>query len=130
MANDVYGTVFRNAGATFLARIANDNGTFLKASEIESLVYTIYVLDNQRPDFRESIFGHQRIFIIPDAVFSETLQTGDIWKADSIGYNFRHTISTNQADPFPESGRNYLVEYRISPKNSESFLVRFRVNSI
>ncbi len=119
---DIYVTAFKGGTARLCARVYLD-GADIQRADVSSIAYSIYLLDDQDPDSRTAVTGHSAVSLtINDVIFDE-LQTD----AQASDYNFRHTppISTNPA--FAIAGRNYLVEYTITPTSGEKVLVRFRV---
>ncbi|MDO4557475.1 MAG: hypothetical protein Q4C47_00720 [Planctomycetia bacterium] len=129
-AKDIYGTVFRGETATFLARVTNESGVPLTQSDIRSIRYTVYSIDEQRPGHEVVVSGHMDITVPIITSISDTLQTGEIWTVDNTGYNFRHTPSDSESEIFPVSNHTYLVEYQIVPTTGLPVTVRFRVQSI
>ncbi|MDD3468814.1 MAG: hypothetical protein PHE53_02400 [Thermoguttaceae bacterium] len=129
-AHDILGTVFKQASAVFMARIADEKEMVLVSSQIASIRYSVYELDAQRPDFRAVVSGHASNMVDISSTFFDTLQTDGAWKSDAVGYNFRHTLPTSESEPFSAAGRNYLVEYQIRSQMGILFMVRFRVNAI
>ena len=127
-ALDIHGEAFKNGTVTLLARVVGEDADPITTADVNSIQYSIYLLDDQNPDDRTAVEGHADVTLtIADVVF-DSLQTDSIWTADATGYNFRHTpdISANQA--FAVAGRRYLVEYRIAPALGQMIIVRFRIN--
>lgn len=129
-AKEIYGTVFSNCTATFLARIVDESGISLTISDINSVNYTIYLLDDQTPTTRTAVTGHEQISLQVSSVMFNTLQTNRIWSMDTTGYNFRHTLDTDNSIAFPIPNRYYLIVYQIVPANGVPINIHFRVNAI
>jgi len=124
---DTYCTVAKNGTATLLARVVGADGANIAQADISSITYAVWLLDEQDADSRTAVTGHgSTALVVADVVFN-TLQTDAIWTKDSTGYNFAHTvpISVNQA--FTIAGREYLVEYRLTPASGEVIVLRFRI---
>ncbi|MEN6458593.1 MAG: hypothetical protein ABFC63_06650 [Thermoguttaceae bacterium] len=129
-AIDIHGTAFKNGSLTLLARIVDDNGANLTLAAANSVRYSVYLLDDQDPDVRTAVEGHDNVGLtIADVLFS-SLQTGSIWTVDTTGYNFRHVLDVSSHPAFTLAGRRYLVEYRVMPVVGQVILVRFRINVI
>ncbi len=127
---DIHGSAFKNGSATLLARIVGAAAANIVQADLSAVHYTVYLLDDQDPDSRTPIAGHTNVALtIADVVF-DTLQTGSIWTVDATGYNFCHVLDVSTHQAFAVAGRRYLVEYRLTPKNGQTILVRFRVNVI
>jgi hypothetical protein len=132
LAADTHSTVFKNGTSTNMARVVGADGTNVAQADITSGVYSIYLLDDQDADSRTAVTGHAAVALVVADVIFDTLQDDALWTIDSTGYNFRHTpiISSNEA--FAVAGRNYLVEYTLTPAaaGSQVILVRFRGRAI
>ena len=129
-AKEIYGTVFSNCTATFLARIVDESGIPLTISDIHSVKYTIFLLDDQNPVARTAVVGHEQITLQVSSVMFNTLQTNNIWSIDTAGYNFRHAPDTDNSESFPIPHRNYLIIYQIVPFEGASIHIHFHVNAI
>ena len=129
-ASDIYGTAFKNGSVTFLARIVGQDGANVLPSDIATVRYTVYLLDDQDADSRTAVAGHTNVSLgIADVLFN-ALQTDPIWTVDAIGYNFRHVLDVSAHPTFTIAGRRYLIEYQLMPLTGQKILVRFRINVI
>lgn len=129
-AEDVHGAVFKNGTITNLARVVGADGTNITQSDIDSGVYSIYLLNDQDADSRTAVTNHSAVALtIADVIF-DTLQTDSIWTKDDTGYNFKHVIDVSSDVAFAIAGRRYLVEYTLTPNSGQVITVRFRLNSI
>jgi len=129
-AVDIYGTAFKNGSVTFLARIVGPDGANVLPSDIATVQYTAYLLDEQDADSRTAVAGHGNVSLrVGDVIFA-TLQTDPLWTVDAIGYNFRHVLDVSAHPAFTIGGRRYLVEYQLTPATGQKILVRFRINVI
>ena len=129
-AIDIYGTAFKNGSVTFLARIVGQSGGNVLQTDLNTVKYAVYLLDDQNSDSRTAVAGHTDVTLpVADVVFN-TLQTDAIWTVDTIGYNFRHVLDVSAHQAFTVAGRRYLVEYRLTPVVGQVIVVRFRVNAI
>ena len=129
-ATDIHGTVFKNGSATLLARIVGAGGTNIAQADIGSVVYSLFLLDDQDPDVRAAIAGHDNVALNVAAVVFNALQTDPIWTTDAVGYNFRHVLDVSAHPAFTVAGRRYLIEYRLTPVVGQVIVVRFRVHVI
>lgn len=127
---DVYGTVAKNGTATLLGRVVDSTNTALTQSAISSITYSIYLLDDQNPDTRTAVANHSAVALTVASVIFNTLQTDSVWSKDSTGYNFKHTIPIATYVAFAIAGRNYLVEYTITPVTGQKIILRFRLAAI
>ncbi|MGD9127357.1 MAG: hypothetical protein PVH19_08260 [Planctomycetia bacterium] len=131
MALDIYGTVFKQGTVTCMARVVGDDVTPITAVDISAASCSIWLLDTGDVDSRTAVTGHQNATLTPGDVIFATLQTeDDRWTIDSIGYNFLHTIDVSTDDAFTQAGRDYLVEYRLTPVSGQVILLRFRFHAI
>ncbi len=130
MSNDTYGTVEKGGTVTCLARIVGDAATVISQATISTATYSVFLLDDDDPDSRTVVSGHDGASLTVSAIIFNTLQTDARWTVDSTGYNFRHTIDVSSNNAFAVAGRNYLVEYLLMPASGQVIIVRFRLNCI
>ena len=129
-AIDIHGSAFKNGSATLLARIVGPDGANILQSDVNTIEYTVYLLDDQDPDSRTPVAGHTDVALTVADVIFNTLQTDAIWTVDATGYNFRHVLDVSSNQAFAVAGRRYLVEYQLTPAVGQMILVRFRINVI
>jgi hypothetical protein len=129
-ARNIEGSAFKNGSATLMARVVGANGANILGSEVAAIHYSIYLLDDQDPDRRVTVAGHDDVALTPGAVVFDSLRTDALWTIDSVGYNFCHILDVSAYPAFSIAGRRYLVEYRIAPNAGQIILVRFRINVI
>jgi hypothetical protein len=124
-SEDIYVTAFKNGTERLTARVFLDGADITQAA-VTSIAYSVYLLDANNPDSRTAVTGHSAVSLTKTDVVFDTIQTD----SQSSNYNFRHTppISTHEA--FATAGRNYLVEYTITPVTGQKVIVRFRVSVI
>ena len=129
-AIDIHGTAFKNGAATLLARIVGATGANVVQADINTVNYSVYLLDDQNPDDRTPVAEHTDVSLTVADVIFNTLQTDALWTVDATGYNFRHTLDVSIHPAFAVAGRRYLVEYELTPAVGQIILVRFRINVI
>jgi hypothetical protein len=135
-AADIYGTAFKNGSVTLMARVLGYAGTPVHQADIATAVYSIYSLDEDEPDLRTPVPGHQNVSLTPDAVVLDQLASGPPWDlaSDPAGYNFLHTPDVSQYPAFPVAGVSCLIEYRLivngGAEAGQPIIVRFRINVI
>ena len=129
-AMDIHGTAFKNGSVTLLARIVGAGGANVLQADINTVKYTVYLLDDQNPDSRTAVSEHANVTLAVADVIFNTLQTDAIWTVDTTGYNFRHVLDVSAHQAFTVAGRRYLVEYQLTPAVGQIILVRFRINVI
>ena len=129
-AIDIHGTAFKNGSVTLLARVVGAGGENVLPADINTVKYSVYLLDDQNADSRTAVAGHANATLtVADVIFS-TLQTDPMWTVDTTGYNFRHGLDVSAHPAFAVAGRRYLVEYQLTPTVGQMILVRFRINVI
>ena len=129
-AQDVHGIVFKNGTATCLARVVGADAANITQSDIDTVTYSIYMLNDQNADTRADVTGHTAVeLVVADTIF-DTLQTDDIWTVDDTGYNFKHEIDISENEAFAIAGREYLIEFSLTPTTGQLILVRFRTGAI
>ncbi len=129
-AIDIHGTAFKNGSVTLLARIVGAGGANVIQADINTIKYSVYLLDDQNPDNRTAVTEHTNVTLaVADVVFN-SLQTDAMWTVDTTGYNFRHVLDVSAHQAFGVAGRRYLIEYQLTPAIGQMILVRFRMNVI
>ena len=129
-ARNIDGSAFRNGSAILMARIVGAGGANIVRADITSAQYTISLLDDQDPDQRTAIAGHEDVALTVSDILYDSLQTDVLWTVDATGYNFRHVLDVSVHPAFSIAGRRYLVEYRLTPALGQVVIVRFRINVI
>jgi hypothetical protein len=129
-ASDIHGTAFKNGSVTLLARIVGAQGANVMPADINTVKYTVFLLDDQNSDNRTAVAEHANVSLSVTEVLFATLQTDAMWTVDTIGYNFRHVLDVSVHPAFAIAGRRYLVEYQLTPAAGQMILVRFRINVI
>lgn len=127
---DIGGNVFKNASATFLARVLDANGNPLAPSSINSASVTVTALDSSNPNNETAITGFTAVTLTPSAILFASLQIGGLWDADSIGYNFAHTLDVSSGQAFATAGLFYRVLYLLNPISGQPIPLRFRVKAV
>ena len=129
-AQDVHGIVFKNGTATCLARVVGADAANITQSDIDTITYSVYMLNDQNADTRADVTGHTAVaLVVADTIF-DTLQTDAIWTEDDTGYNFKHEIDISENEAFAIAGREYLIEFSLTPGTGQLILVRFRTGAI
>lgn len=121
--NDIYTTAHKNGTRRLDARVRNWDGDDILQADISSIAYTAYLLDASNPDARTAITGHSAVSLTVADVIFDTLQTDEY----SSNFNFSHTPPIGTTNLFTIAGRDYLIEYTITPTSGEKIIVRFRV---
>lgn len=78
-------------------------------ADVDEIIYSVRDLDDPDPVTgvpRESVGGS---LTVANVIF-DTLQTGDIWDTDGIGYNFLHTLPLAAID---HDSHRFLAEYSV-----------------
>ena len=129
-ANDIQGTVFANATATFLARVEDSSGANLQQADVTAITYTVSAVGPDESAPPTTILGHENLTLDKTAVIQDTLQADSTWSVDATGYSFRHEIDVSSFEAFPQSGVVYQVRYEITPTTGQKIVFRFRVRCI
>ncbi|MBU4273199.1 MAG: hypothetical protein KKA28_15170 [Planctomycetes bacterium] len=129
-ALDIHGAAFKNGTVTLLARVVGDDADPVTIADINSIEYTVYLLNDQNPDNRTAVEGHTEVTLTVSDVLFNSLQTDSLWTVDATGYNFRHVLDVSEHQAFAVAGRRYLVEYQLTPAVGQVIVVRFRINVI
>lgn len=122
------GRALTNGSALFLGRIAHSDGRPVVPSEIDTVFYTIFRLDDSDASVRIPIEGHTETEIDPEEILLSETILDENWVFDEEGYNFRYALDDSSFSPFPVSGRNYLVSFELKPGDSSPKIrVQYRV---
>ena len=109
-----------------MARIVDINGSPIKQSDVDSITYTIYLLNEGEPEWRLSRGDQTEVELnVSDVLFNQ-LQKNPHWTEDDKGFNFCWTLDVSSANAFVLAGRHYLVEIKLVAKGVP-FLVRYRL---
>lgn len=119
---DIYATAFKNGAVTLYARVYK-NGADIHRADLSTIVYSVYLLDGGDPDERTAVEGRTNVSLAVSGVIFDTLQS-DLEASD---YNFKHTVPVGTTPAFTIAGRDYLVEYILTPTAGEIIIVRFRI---
>ena len=120
---DIHTTAFKNGTVRLCARVYKD-GADIHRADVATIVYSVFLLDDQDPDARTAVTGHSAVSLAVADVIFDTLQSD----SQASDYNFRHVIPIGVHPAFTIAGRNYLVEYTITPVAGEKIILRFRVH--
>lgn len=129
-ASDIHGVVFKNGSATLLARVVGADGTHITQAQIDSAVYTVYLLEDDDPDAATPVTGHTDVAVDVASLIYNTLQNDDLWDVDDTGYNFKHVLDVSTDQAFATAGRSYRIVFQLSPTSGQAIIVRFRVHAI
>jgi hypothetical protein len=130
LAKDIFGTAFKNGSAVLMARIVDAAGANVQQAGIAAIEYSIYELDPCRPDNLVAVAGHDGVTLTVANVIFNALQTGGLWTADEVGYNFRHEIDVTSSEAFPKAGAQYQIRYELTPTSGQKSIVRFQLRVI
>ena len=111
-----------------MARIVDINGSPIKQSDVDSISYSVYLLNEGKPESRTvNPFHNNNELNVSDVLFNQ-LQKNPHWTEDDKGFNFFWTmpIPGRHPSPFTLAGRHYLVEIKLVAKGVP-FLVRYRL---
>jgi hypothetical protein len=129
-ALEIHGTVFKNGSAVLLARVVGADGSPLIISDVSAAQYSVGLLDLHDPDSFAAIEGHAEVELDVATLIFDSLQNDDTWDVDDTGYNFKHVLDVADHPAFPEAGRLYRVEFRLTPASGQVILVRFRLHAV
>lgn len=110
------------------ARIEARDGDELEPvvqADVDEIVYSVRDLDDPDPTtgvYRESSGG---AIVVADAIF-DTLQTGDLWDEDGIGYNFLFQLPAAAID---HDSHRFLAEVAIRLQDDSIQMFRFPINA-
>ena len=109
-----------------MARIVDINGMLVKQSDVDSISYSVYLLDEGKPESRTAIPGHSNNELNVSEVLFNQLHKNPHWTEDDKGFNFCWTLDVGSYNAFVLAGRHYLVEIRLVA-HGVPFLVRYRL---
>jgi len=129
-ANEIHGTVFKNASATFLARVVNSEETPITDADIASAKYSVYLVDENDMTAHTVVSAHSDVSVSVGSIIFGSLQNDDSWDVDNTGYNFKHSLDVLSDQAFTEAGRIYRIVFELTPTYGQVIVVRFRVHVI
>jgi hypothetical protein len=129
-AADIRGTVFKNGAAVLMARIVGLDGDAVVTSDLVDVHYSVFEVNLSDPDSLTTIAGHDNVELTVGDVFYDTLQTGEPWSVDAVGYNFLHQIDVATNEAFLSAGASYQVRYEVTPVTGQKVVFRFLVRCI
>ena len=122
--------VFKGGSATCAARVFGANALSITSASIASAKYTISLIDPDDENEDAAVDGHTAVALTVAAVVFDELQQGGIWLADSVGYNFAHTIDVSSHAAFALRRREYRIVYELQPVSGQVIIVDFRVKVV
>jgi hypothetical protein len=122
---DIHRTIFKGGTRRLCARVLKDGAAVTQAM-LSAAEYSIYLLADGMPDWREAVEGYAAVVIDVSEVVYDELQTDQ----DQGDYNFAHAPPVADGGPFAVAGRRYLVEYTLTPVSGQPVTVRFVVSVI
>ncbi|NOY30811.1 MAG: hypothetical protein GXP28_11775 [Planctomycetes bacterium] len=130
VAKDIHAVVFRNATATFMARVENASGLEINQVSVASILYTVYELVKDDPTALTPVTGHQDVALVVADVIYDSLQLDSAWTVDAVGYNFRHELDISSDEAFSKAGAVYQVRYELTPVTGQKIVFRFKLRCI
>jgi len=131
-ASPINVVTLRNASPVLFARVVDSEGTNITQATISSIAYSAYLLDKDWPrdrNNRTTVTGHSATDVAVASSVFDTLQTTDTerWTVDATGYNFRYQLDVSTNACFADAGRNYLIEFTLTPASGQAIIVQFVV---
>jgi hypothetical protein len=124
--------VAKNAEVAVLtARLVDAARRRLQPIAVGSITYSLRLVDARKNGGQQPAAGHEEgVLDVRDVIF-DTLQTGEDWTVDDIGYNFRHRISLRtENESFCWRAVRYEIRYEIILATGEKSVVVFRVRMV
>lgn len=118
----------RGSTPVLMARLEardGDESVLILQADVSAIVYSVRDLDDVEaltglPD--ETAGGSLTV----SAVIFDTIQTGDVWDVDGVGYNFLHTLAAADID---QDEHRFLVEYSIKLTDGSIATWTYEINS-
>lgn len=107
--------VYEDTPAVIMARITDVDGVNINQASVSSVTLAVWDKDST------STTAVSTSTLTVSTCIYTTLQTTN-WTADSIGYNFKDTLSTSAMST---AGHRYLAQYDIVPASGGSYPVQF-----
>lgn len=102
---------YQDSAVTVLARIANLDGTAAQVSDIATITANIVDMNLQ------SSTGTPTVSVA--STISDTLNTGESWSFDDVGFNFAFEIAGTN---FPNAS-TYQIEITVTPVDGDPFVI-------
>jgi hypothetical protein len=81
---------------------------------VVGIEYWVYEVDPFWPEQLTVMRGHRAVPLSARKVLFNSLQTGNGWGVDGVGYNFRHEIQLAREPSLPKSGQRYEVAHQLT----------------
>lgn len=114
-------SAFEDSGPILMARIVGSDGAAILRAGITSITYTVYDISQLSP----TNIATGSPLTVANVIY-DTLQTEDIWTADSTGYNFEYAVD---ADELPTGGGIYRFEFIVTPTSGQPIVVVFEIEA-
>lgn len=112
------------AVARLEARDGDDLEPIVQA-DVDEIIFSVRDIDDPDPVTgvpRESAGGD---LLAADVIF-DTIQTGDIWEEDGIGYNFLHMLPATAID---HDEHSFVAEYSVKLQDESVQTWRYPINA-
>ncbi len=106
-----YVTVEAGKPAALMSRLLDENADAYQQADVSAIVYSVVLLGEPDESVETPVDGFTDVSVAVSEVIFDTLQTGDGWSADDVGYNFRHFFNES---PFTLPGRSYKAAYTLT----------------
>lgn len=118
----VTGYCVEDSGCYLMARVTGNSGSVITQASISTISYGVWDMSTSPP----TVVVAAGTSLVVSAVVFDTLQTDARWTRDSTGYCFAVAMP---AASFPDGGRTYRVEVKMTPASGAVFHVIFDVEA-
>ena len=122
----IQGIVYKGGSAILLARVFGADAAAITQASIDSIVYSIFEVDEDNVDSDIPITGHDAVTVLKTACIFNTLQTDALWDVDTTGYNFKHIVDVSSHAAFPQRGVSVRVRFELTPVMGQVIVVEFK----
>ncbi len=123
-------TVLVGGTKAFMASVTDWDALPITVATITAAEYTVYLLDENDPNERTVVEGHDGVTLTVADVVLDAPVVGPGWTRDAVGYNLLHTIDISTHAAFALLGRTYHVDFVLTPASGQAILVGFEVRTV
>jgi hypothetical protein len=121
----------QSGSIVLLARLVDARGVALRPEEVAAIDYSILRADDSGRGAQQTVVaGQDAASLAVDDVLFDSLECGEPWKVDGVGYNFRHEVQLGAGVIVPEAGRPIVIQYFVTLVRGSTTRIQFRLGEM
>jgi hypothetical protein len=126
-ANGMCGKALASGTIVLMARIVDAAGAAIRPSDVAAMEYSAYEVDPFWPEQLTVLRGHRAAPLATRGVLFDSPQVGRGWSLDDDGYNYRHELSFDCCERWPDTEQRFVVAYQLTMAGGGRATVRFKL---